>query len=317
MNGLRRFQRIAVAGGGTSAERTVSLNSQAAVVRALASRDYDVVAFDPAEQPMNWLTEQSIDCVFNVLHGPGGEDGQLQGALDTVGIAYTGCGVRGSALAMDKVVSKLLFRHHGLPTPEWHDLAGDADWPNDPGLGWPLFVKPASQGSSVGMNRVDEPADLAAAITAARAIESRVMIERCLPGPEFTVSVLGRRVLPSIRIETPNRFYDYDAKYEATTTEYICPALSGQAERTLGDLALAAFDALGCDGWGRVDFMTDSDGQPSIIEVNTVPGMTDHSLVPMAGAAVGLDFPSLCEAILDTVPRQRQTAPVMEGTYGR
>ncbi|MEM8984789.1 MAG: D-alanine--D-alanine ligase, partial [Pseudomonadota bacterium] len=232
-------------------------------------------------------------------------------------IAYTGCGVRASALAMDKVVSKLLFRHHGLPTPDWLDLASGADSPADPGLGWPVFVKPASQGSSVGMNRVDTPADLPAAVTAAREIEPRVLIEQCLPGPEFTVAVLGRRTLPSIRIDTPNRFYDYDAKYEATTTEYTCPALSGAAEQALQRLALAAFDTLGCEGWGRVDFMVDSSGEPSVIEVNTVPGMTDHSLVPMAAATDGIDFPTLCVAILDTVPAHRQTASRLEGTYGR
>ncbi|MEL7535981.1 MAG: D-alanine--D-alanine ligase [Pseudomonadota bacterium] len=299
---MNAIVRIAVAGGGDSPEREVSLRSQAAVLTALERAGINVVAYDPSEQSLDWLVNARIDCVFNVLHGPGGEDGRLQGALDLLGIPYTGCDVRASALAMDKVVSKLLFRHAELPTPDWVELGVNDAVPTDPNLGWPVFVKPASQGSSVGMSRVDEPADLAAAVDAARAVESRVLIESFVAGSEYTVTVLGRDVLPSIRIETPRVFYDYEAKYNADTTRYICPALTGAAEAELATLALAAFDALGCHGWGRVDFIADAAGAMQVIEVNTVPGMTDHSLVPMAAAARGMDFTELCLAILATAP---------------
>ena len=301
MSALRPDLRVAVAGGGDSPERDVSLRSQAAVLRALGRAGVAALAFDPAQQPLMWLVDEGIDCVFNVLHGPGGEDGRLQGALDLLHMPYTGSGVRAAALAMDKVVSKLLLRHAGLPTPDWIALDAGAACPADPGLGWPLFVKPASQGSSVGMSRVDTPAGLPAAVTLARTVESRVIIEGYLPGPEYTVAVLAGNALPSIRIDTPRSFYDYDAKYHADTTRYTCPALTGDAESDLGRLALAAFDTLGCSGWGRVDFMVNSAGNAEVIEVNTVPGMTDHSLVPMAAAARGLDFSALCVAVLATV----------------
>ncbi len=304
----QQYGRVAVAGGGDSEERDVSLASQAAVLAALQRSGVDAVAFDPSASALSWLDHERIDCVFNVLHGPGGEDGRLQGALDLLGIRYTGCGVRASALVMDKVVTKILLRHAGLPTPDWCALGLDDAVPADPGLGWPVFVKPASQGSSVGMSRVDEQAALPAAVARARAIEPRVLIETHLPGAEYTVAVLNDVALPSIRIETPHTFYDYAAKYTVDTTEYICPALDGAAEEDIRALALAAFQTLGCEGWGRVDFMADVDGAPSILEVNTSPGMTDHSLVPMAAQAAGLDFDALCLAVLASAAPATQGA---------
>lgn len=304
---MSAWQRVAVAGGGNSPERDVSLKSQAAVLGALASQSVDALAFDPSRESLATLHELDVDCVFNVLHGPGGEDGCLQGALDLIDMPYTGSGVRASALAMDKIVSKILLRDAGLRTPDWVALDVGEACPADPGLGWPVFVKPASQGSSVGMTRVERAADLARAVATARRVEPRVIIERFLDGAEYTVSILDAEALPSIRIETPHVFYDYDAKYLADTTTYTCPALAGTKEAELAELALAAFATLGCGGWGRVDFMADATGTPYVIEVNTVPGMTDHSLVPMAAAARGYDFPSLCLAILATVPVRRPT----------
>ena len=314
MNGYGAGNRIAVCGGGDSAERDVSLASQSAVLAALAHTGVDAKPFDPARQPLAWLVDADIDCVFNVLHGPGGEDGQLQGALELLAVPYTGSGVRAAALAMDKIVSKVLFRHAGLPTPDWLALEATDPCPADPGLGWPVFVKPASQGSSVGMSRVDEPSGLATAVALARRIESRVIIERFVAGAEFTVSILDGVALPSIRIETPREFYDYEAKYHANSTRYVCPGATGARELELAELALAAFDTLGCHGWGRVDFITDAAGQAQLIEVNTVPGMTDHSLVPQAAKTHGLDFPALCLAILNTVPTAAVAA--MEVTHG-
>lgn len=295
------FGKVAVALGGTSSEREVSLDSGAAVLSSLIRRGVDAHAFDPAETGFREFLDGGVDRVWNVLHGPGGEDGVLQGALDWCSIPYTGCGVLASSLAMDKVLSKSLFRDAGLATPAWSlagsddDLSAAAD-----ALGFPLIVKPVSQGSSVGMARVDDAGELTAAFAAAAAIESRVLLEAWVDGPEYTVSILDGVALPSICIETPRVFYDYVAKYEADTTRYTCPGLAESEETIYGRLALEAFELLGCSGWGRVDFMSGADGVPQILEVNTVPGMTSHSLVPKSAREIGMDFDTLCWRILET-----------------
>ncbi|MEO0996261.1 MAG: D-alanine--D-alanine ligase [Pseudomonadota bacterium] len=296
------FGRVAVMLGGSSSEREVSLDSGTGVLEALRRRGIDAHAFDPGRHDFTEFMTAGFDRVWNALHGPGGEDGVLQGALDWIGMPYTGSGVLASAIAMDKLRSKALFREAGLKTPRWRELAPGADpRPAGAAVGYPLIVKPVSQGSSVGMQRVDDENELAAAVAAARAIEARVMLEQWLDGAEYTVSILARDLLPSIRIETPHTFYDYAAKYEAETTRYYCPGSDDEAlEARLKHRALAAFDVLGCSGWGRVDFLLDDAGVPQLIEVNTVPGMTSHSLVPMAAAAVDIDFDELCVRVLET-----------------
>ena len=306
MNRAERYGRVAVLFGGRSAERAISLDSGTAVLQALQRAGVDARAVDPGETDFAHFLAAGFDRVCNVLHGPGGEDGVLQGALEWSGIPYTGSGVLASAITMDKQRSKVLVRDAGFETPAAIEIA-----PRDDALaaaatiGYPLFVKPVSQGSSVGMQRVDSPATLARAVAAARDIEERVLLEAFVDGDEYTVAILGDEALPSIRIETPNVFYDYKAKYHADTTRYICPGIDGAADDALRDTALAIFRHLGCSGWGRVDFMTGADGLPQFIEVNTVPGMTSHSLVPMAANAVGLDFEALCLAILDSSMSER------------
>ncbi len=301
MSGQTRFGRVAVMFGGMSAEREVSLNSGQAVLDALKRAGVDAHRFDPAESGLPELLTGGFDRVFNVLHGPGGEDGVLQGALDWCDMPYTGSGVLASALALDKARSKALFQHAGLATPAWRVLNKESDAlavANE--LGYPLFAKPLSQGSSVGMTLVRSAADVDKAMMIALAVESAVMFEEFVDGPEHTVTILDDEALPSIRIETDNEFYDYDAKYIADDTRYICPGLGSDKEQAIGELALKAFRLLGCEGWGRVDFMTGPDGVPMIIEVNTVPGMTSHSLVPMAAHAAGMTFDQLCVRVLET-----------------
>jgi D-alanine-D-alanine ligase len=298
----RRFGRVAVLYGGLSSEREVSLDTGSAVLAALLSRGIDAVGWDPAERSFREFAGTGFDRAWIALHGPGGEDGVLQGALQWLGLPYTGSGVMASALAMDKVRSKHLFRAAALPTPEYRVINGPADARRAlDALGLPLIVKPAGQGSSVGMSKVTAAADLGAAIGAASGFGGPVLVEKCIIGGEFTVGVLQGRALPTIRIETPRVFYDYEAKYHSDETRYHCPGTASvEAERRYADLALAAFAELGCEGWGRVDFMTGHDGNPQILEVNTVPGMTSHSLVPMAARAAGLDFAELCWRILET-----------------
>jgi len=296
------FGRVAVLYGGESAERVVSLDTGSAVLAALQARGIDAHGWDPAEHTMQELAGAGFERVWIALHGPGGEDGAIQGALQWLGLPYTGSGVMASALAMDKVRSKRVFDAAGIPTPEYaivrhhsHAILAAEDF------GYPLILKPACQGSSVGMTKVFEPDDLVAAVDLALSFDGLAIVEPCILGDEFTVAVLQGEALPSIRIETPRVFYDYRAKYESDRTEYHCPGTQGDDEESrYAALALAAFAELGCTGWGRVDFMTGSDGQPLVLEVNTVPGMTSHSLVPMAATRIGIDFAELCWRILET-----------------
>lgn len=298
----RGFGRVAVLLGGDSAEREVSLKSGAAVQAALVRRGVDAHAVDARGDVLRRLADGGYDRVFIALHGRGGEDGVMQGALEALGLPYTGSGVLGSALGMDKLRSKWLWRSVGLDVPAFALVDGRSDAAAlVDELGLPLMIKPAREGSSLGVSKVTAADQLAAAIAAARALDDSVLAERYIAGGEYTCAILGRDALPAIRIETPRAFYDYEAKYYADDTRYLCPCgLAPDAERALQALALRAFDALGCRGWGRVDFMIDGDGRPWLIEVNTVPGMTDHSLVPMAARAAGIDFDELVWRILET-----------------
>jgi len=302
MNGLpdpQAFGRVAVLMGGGSAEREISLRSGQAVLAALQRQGVDAQALDPAETPLEALLEGGYEHVFIMLHGRGGEDGVMQGALERLGLPYTGSGVLGSALGMDKYRSKALWQGLGLPTPAFRLLRGAADLAAAGELGLPLMIKPAREGSSLGMDKVEQGAALEAAWRQAREYDPLVLAEQWIEGAEYTVGILGQRALPLIRLETPRSFYDYQAKYSADTTRYHCPCgLAGPQEQALQELALQAFEAVGASGWGRVDLMLDAAGRPWLIEVNTVPGMTDHSLVPMAAQAAGIDFDELVLRIL-------------------
>ena len=296
------FGRVAVLLGGLSSEREVSLNTGAAVLDALRNRGVDAHGWDPAEKPMDGFAAAGFDRVWIALHGPGGEDGALQGFLQWLGIPYTGSGVMASAIAMDKVRAKHLFRAVGIPTPDYAVITSreEASVAAE-NLGFPLIIKPSGQGSSVGMSKIFEREELNAAVETALQYDDVALLETCITGDEFTVAVLQGRALPSIRIVTPRVFYDYRAKYESDRTEYICRGTeSAEEEAAYAEIAVAAFRELGCTGWGRVDFMTGADGQPLVLEVNTVPGMTSHSLVPMAAREDGIDFEELCWRILET-----------------
>lgn len=296
------FGRVAVMLGGDSSEREVSLMSGGAVLKALLARGVDAHAWDPADKSLVEFASAKFDRVWIALHGPGGEDGALQGALQWLDIPYTGSGVMASAIAMDKIRSKHLFCAAGIPTPEYAAVTTHAEASiAAEQLEFPLIIKPSGQGSSVGMSKVFERAELKNAIDVAMQYGDTVLMERCVNGAEFTVGVLQGQALPTIRIATPRVFYDYRAKYESNRTEYICPGTeSDEEEQLYADLAVATFNELGCTGWGRVDFMTGADGQPLVLEANTVPGMTSHSLVPMAAKASGIDFEELCWRILET-----------------
>ena len=298
----REFGKVAVLQGGSSSEREVSLRSGAAVLAALQRRGVDAVAFDPKERPLTALLDDGIDRSWIALHGPGGEDGTVQGALEYLGVPYTGSGVLGSAICMDKLRTKRLVAAVGIATADSVELRGPEDFEIAvQRLGLPMIVKPATQGSSVGMSKVDSAAQLPAAFAAAVATDAQVFAEPWLAGPEDTVGILQGAALPAIRIETPNTFYDYEAKYLRNDTQYHCPAgLSLEAERHMAALARGAFAAAAGEGWGRVDFMMDVTGRPLLLEINTVPGMTDHSLVPMAAAAAGIDFDTLVWRVLET-----------------
>ena len=298
----REFGKVAVLLGGSSTEREVSLRSGSAVLAALLRRGVDAVAFDPKERSLTALLDGRIDRVWIALHGPGGEDGTVQGALECLGLPYTGSGVLGSAICMDKLRTKRLVAAVGISTADSVELRGPEDFELAiQRLGVPMIVKPATQGSSVGMSKVDSAAQLPAAFAAAAATDDLVFAEPWLKGPEYTVGILQGEALPAIRIETPNTFYDYEAKYLRNDTQYHCPAgLSLEAERHMAALARGAFAAAAGEGWGRVDFMMDVTGRPLLLEINTVPGMTDHSLVPMAAAAAGIDFDTLVWRVLET-----------------
>ncbi len=309
------FGRVAVLFGGDSSEREISLLSGNAVLEALRRRGVDAHAFDPREQPLGELVAQRYQRVWIALHGPGGEDGTLQGALDYLGIPYTRSGVMGSAIGMDKLRTKRLALAAGVPTADFVELRGAEDFAATVArLGLPLIVKPATQGSSVGMSKVERAADLPAAYAAATAVEPRVFAEPWIPGKEYTVAILQEQALPSIRIETPKTFYDYEAKYFRDDTRYYCPSgLNPGAEAHLAALALAAFAAAGASGWGRADFMFDAQSKPLLLEINTVPGMTSHSLVPMAARAVGIDFEELVWRVLETSFARAVAAPEQGG----
>jgi D-alanine-D-alanine ligase len=308
----REFGRVAVLYGGDSSEREISLLSGEAVLAALKRRGVDAHGFDPREHALGEL--QRFARVWIALHGPGGEDGTLQGALDYLGVAYTGSGVMGSAIGMDKLRTKRLAQSVGVPTADFVVLRDEVDFEIAvERLKLPLIVKPATQGSSVGMTKVERAEDLAAAYRAAAQLEPLVFAEPWLPGKEYTVGLLQDAALPSIRIETPKSFYDYEAKYFRDDTRYYCPAgLSQPAEAHLASLALAAFEAVGACGWGRADFMMDAAGRPLLLEINTIPGMTSHSLVPMAARAAGIDFEELVWRVLET-SFTRSVAPAAAG----
>ncbi|MGG7446347.1 D-alanine--D-alanine ligase [Kosakonia oryzendophytica] len=301
-------EKVAVLLGGTSAEREVSLNSGAAVISGLREGGVDAHGVDPRDVDVTRLKEMGYSKAFIALHGRGGEDGTLQGLLELTGMAYTGSGVMASAISMDKLRSKLLWQGAGLPVAPSVGITRDEfeiglksdDIQRIDQLGLPVIVKPSREGSSVGMSKVDNSDDLHAALALAFQYDDDVLIEKWLSGPEFTVAILGNEILPSIRIQPSGIFYDYEAKYLSDETKYFCPSgLEEEREAVLQSLVLKAWRVLGCRGWGRIDAMLDSDGQFYLLEANTSPGMTSHSLVPMAARQAGLSFSQLVVRILD------------------
>ena len=298
---MSAFGKVAVLLGGPSAEREVSLRSGGMVLAALKRKGVDAHAFDPQVERLEQLIAQRFDRVFIALHGRFGEDGTVQGALEYLGLPYTGSGVMASALAMDKWRTKLLWQAAGLPTPPYELLSRESDFAGVADrLRLPLMVKPAREGSSIGMSKVTSIEKIGAAYELAAEYDGVVIAERFVDGVEVTVAILNGEALPLIRLETPRVFYDYQAKYFADDTRYICPSgLPEEAERNVQQHALRAFDLVGCSGWGRVDMMLDRAGEPYLLEINTIPGMTDHSLVPMAARARGIDFDELCLKILE------------------
>ncbi len=298
----KAFGKVAVLMGGRSAERDVSLKSGAAVLAALQTKDIDAHGLDASDNVLMDLQADKFDRAFIILHGRGGEDGVIQGALETIGMPYTGSGVLGSALAMDKLRCKQMWQGIGMLTPAYAAVNQASDFARMIDvLGLPLIVKPACEGSSIGMNKVVDSSQLAHAIREAAASDECVLIERWIEGAEYTVAVLNGEALPVIRLQTPNAFYDFEAKYQATDTTYHCPCdLPEKKAVQLQQLAVQAFKSVGASGWGRVDFMADEAGDFYLLEVNTVPGMTDHSLVPMAAKAVGLSFAELVWRVLET-----------------
>jgi D-alanine-D-alanine ligase len=296
------FGRVAVLMGGTSAEREVSLDSGRNVLEALLARGVDAHAVDGIPALIHALRVGEFDRVFNILHGGDGENGVLQGALDALGVPYTGSGVLGSALTLDKIRTKQVWASEGLPTPKFARLRhGDDMTAAARALGLPVFVKPSSEGSSVGVFRILVEADLDAAEAFAAGYAGELLMEQMVVGDEFTVGIFGDLALPSIRIVPAGEWYDYHAKYIADDNQYICPGLDGDDELAMRDLSLRAFHAAACSGWGRVDVMRDRrSGSFQLIEINTAPGMTSHSLVPKAASQIGIDFETLCWLILET-----------------
>lgn len=305
MSKTLKQEKIAVLLGGTSAEREVSLNSGTAVLNALRKQGYDAYPIDPKEFPVATLKEQGFDRVFNILHGRGGEDGTMQGLLEQIGIPYTGCGVMASALTMDKMRTKMLWKAFGLPVAEMEIVTVENRATLNPEsvvkkLGLPLMVKPSLEGSSVGLTKVKAIEELESAVDFALKFDRTVLIEEWLAGDEFTVPVLDGEVLPSIKIVPEGEFYDYDAKYISDNTQYFCPAgLTEAREQELRRLVKQAYDVVGCRGWSRIDVMADAEGKFRLVEVNTNPGMTSHSLFPKSAATVGYSFEQLVEKILE------------------
>lgn len=296
------FGKVAVAMGGSAAEREISLKSGRAVLAALQRKKVNAVEVDTGKDPFRALSGQSFDRVFNIVHGRGGEDGVLQGFLDAMGLPYTGSGVAGSALAMDKLKTKLIWKGLDLPTPRWLVLRSDEDLARcEQELGYPVIVKPAQEGSSIGMTKVNNRDELAGARQTAAKYCRELFAETWIRGREYTAGFLQDISLPLIRLETPHNFYDFEAKYRSDSTRYHCPCgLEESLEQKLQSLAREACAAVAVRGWGRVDLFLDSQENPWLIEVNTVPGMTDHSLIPMAAKAIGIGFDELVWKILET-----------------
>jgi len=302
------FGRVAVLMGGRSAEREISLKSGQAVLGALVEKGIDAhkvdVSFDVSEQ----LRAGKFDRAFVILHGRGGEDGEIQGLLQSIAMPYTGSDITGAVLSMNKMLSKQVWLQQGLPTAEYQQVTAESDIEAlIDNLGLPLIIKPVNEGSSIGMSKVKSAEDLKAAIKLATKFDAEVIAESWIVGQEFTVAILGDNALPVIELKTPHEFYDFDAKYQANTTQYLCPCnLSKQDERECQQLALQAFKALRMTGWGRVDFMRDELGQFFLLEANSIPGMTDHSLVPMAAKQAGLGFADLVWTILENSMGERR-----------
>ncbi len=299
---MSEFGKVAVLMGGPSSEREVSLMSGRGVLGALREKGVDAHAFDPAERDLWELKREGYARAFIALHGRFGEDGTVQGALETLGIPYTGSGVMASALAMDKWRTKLVWLASGIPTPRYRVVDAGTDWMRLVAeLGLPLIVKPSREGSTIGITRVTgvDHGELAAAFDTARRYDREVLVEEFVQGSELTASIVGRRALPLIRISAPQGNYDYEHKYFSDDTRYDCPAgLPDDVEMAIRRQALAAFDLIGCSGWGRLDLILRDDGSWSFLEVNTSPGMTGHSLVPMAAKAMGISYADLCVEIL-------------------
>jgi D-alanine-D-alanine ligase len=297
-----KFGKVAVLYGGWAAERPVSLKSGAAVLQALQGSGVDAHGIDVDRNIISVLQAGKFDRVFNILHGAGGEDGVLQGALEILGIPYTGCGVMASAISMDKLMTKRVWAGAGLPTPAYRVLTAASDFAAVVAeLGLPLMVKPATEGSSIGMSKVTQADGLETAYHKAAECSSTVIAEQWITGAEYTAGIVAGESLPLIRLEVPGGFYDYEAKYLRDDTRYHCPCgLDTADEQAMQVLAQQAFTAVGGRGWGRVDMMRDAQGKPWLIEVNTNPGMTDHSLIPMGARAVGMDFNKLVVRILET-----------------
>jgi len=296
------FGRVVVLMGGQSAEREISLLTGAAVLKALRTKGVDAEGLDAGADLLDRLGAGRYDRVWIALHGRGGEDGTLQGLLSFLGLPFTGSGVLGSAISMDKLRTKRLLQGAGLPTPRYCVLRNEADLVEaTEQLGLPVMVKPSDEGSSIGMTKVESREQVRAAWELASGFHCDVLAEEWVAGPEYTAAVLHDRVLPLVHIQTDSTFYDYQAKYFSEETRYVCPSgLSPERERELAEIARAAFDAVGATGWGRVDIMVSPQAGPLILEVNTVPGMTSHSLVPMAAVAAGIDFDELVWRILET-----------------
>ena len=299
---MQNFGKVAVLMGGFSSEREVSLNSGRAVLAALLERGIDAHSFDPKEMPLSELKTQGFDCAFNILHGAYGEDGTIQGALTALGIPYTGCGVMASAIGMDKYRCKLLWKGLGLPVPDYAVLHDDTDFAAvEAQLGLPMFVKPAAEGSSVGVVKVKEAGQLPAVYAELKQYQGEIIAEAFIGGGEYTCAVLNGKALPSIRIVPATEFYNVEAKYQRNDTQYLCPSdLSAEDEQLMGELAVRAFEAIGGTGWGRIDFLKSETGKLYLLEANTLPGMTAHSLVPKAAKQSGLEFADLCIEVLKT-----------------